>query len=65
MLFAQTRGQSQDRRPFHSLSNQSSAPQVSLNISPCGGGIDTCQQFAKKNELKGIAQFQYMQRREP
>jgi len=49
---------------FDWLSNQSCAPQVSLNISPCGCRLNSREQLAKNAELKGIPQFQDVQRRE-
>jgi hypothetical protein len=61
---AQARGQTQNGRPFDWLSNQSCAPQVSLNISLCGCRLKSREQFAKNTELKGIPQFQDVQWRE-
>ena len=64
MLFTQARGQTHNGRPFDWLSNQPSAPQVSLNISSCGCRLNSREQFAKNTELKGIPQFQDVQQRE-
>ena len=64
MLFTQARGQTQNGRPFDRLSNQSCAPQVSLNISPCGCRLNSLEQFAENTELKCIPQFQDVQWRE-
>jgi len=54
MLFTQACGQTQNGRPFDWLSNQSCAPQVSLNISPCGCSLNSREQFAKIPSLKAF-----------
>src|SRR5439155_21845088 len=64
MLFTQARGQTHNGRPFDWLSNQPSAPQVSLNISSCVCRLNSREQFAKNTEGKRIPQLQDVQQRE-